>query len=345
MAYQKKDIHRFYDFTVDIFENSKYKIGTIKTLHKTRRFIGKFHMLSYVFMLIDIFYLPISAYRLKSQDFIFIREFNTLTFCFSAIFLFPIRKKILLNINHNFQRFEHRLLHRYCLKFISVLGFSFVFFEYDKFRFSLKSKVLSIPFLIKDINLPHLNKPRLTFGVVGSYRKEKQMEALLDSLLMTQKDLNNFDIVFACDNQQILDEFKEKNITLLNTSDFDDYNSALNSTDVLLFNYSEFDYKIRHSGVITDAISKGKIVISPDFPVFSEQLSTPVSVGVCFKNISSLNQSVKDAMNLYYADGLHDKFRQYFEFRTLYSISKELDFKLALLIKESSDIPQHSSNK
>jgi adenine deaminase len=109
------------------------------------------------------------------------------------------------------------------------------------------------------------------------------VEEILTSLLNLHNKKNNFEVLFACDDQKVLDANKKSNVTLIYTQSFEDYNAAINSVDILVFNYSELDYKIRHSGVITDSICRGKIVIAPDFPIFKGQLSTPERVGLILK--------------------------------------------------------------
>jgi hypothetical protein len=329
MFYVKKDNHKFYDFVESVFEKSLYDVGVIKTKDKTHHFQKQLSKLRFIFLIWDIFYIPFAAYKQKNKDFIFLREFISPLFCISAIFLFPLRKKMLLNVNHNFQRFEHRLIHRLSIKFIDFLGYSFFMFEYDKTPFNLRNKVISIPFLLNDIKVPTTKAIKPTIGIVGAYREEKKMEELLSTLLSIHKKSDDFDVVFACDNQAVLDIYLNEDITLINTLSFDNYNTAINSVDILIFNYNELDYKIRHSGVITDSIFKGKIVIAPDYPIFHSQLTTPERVGFNFKSLDSLNTNVVDAIEFYNLPNFQEKFIKYFEYRNLLSVSTRLDKELS----------------
>jgi glycosyltransferase involved in cell wall biosynthesis len=330
MFYEKKDKHKFYDFVEAIFEKSKYEIGVIKTKEKTLHFKGYLSKLRFLLLLWDVFYIPFAAYKLWNKDFIFLREFTSPLFCISGILLFPLRKKLLLNVNHNLQRFEHRILHRLSIKFIDFLGFSFFIFEYKKTPFNLQNQVVSIPFRLQDIKLPISKKTKPTIGIIGAFRKEKQMEKILNSLLTLNKKTNDFNVLFACDNQRVLDSYNSYNVSLLNTRCFDNYNAAINSVDILIFNYNELDYKIRHSGVLTDAIFRGKIVIAPDYPLFREQLSTPERIGFTFRNLDSLEESVNDAIDFYHSPNIQDVYSKYFEYRNLLSVSSKLNHQLIL---------------
>jgi glycosyltransferase involved in cell wall biosynthesis len=330
MFYEKKDAHKFYDFVESVFASSDYSIGVIKTRRFTMRFTGYLRKVRFLVSLWDVFYIPFAAYKLLKNDFIFLREFVSPLFCISALILFPIRKKMLLNVNHNFQRFEHRIIHRLSIKFIDFLGYSFFIFEYDHTPFNLKNNVISIPFQLQDIKLPKADKAQPTIGIVGAFRKEKNMEEILASLLKLNTQKNIFEVLFACDDQKVLDAYKNCNVTLINTNSFENYNAAINSVDILVFNYSEFDYKIRHSGVITDSICRGKIVVAPDFPIFQNQLSTPERVGFNFKNFDSLEKSLNDAIDLYYSANLQDRYNKYFEYRNLLAVSSKLNQQLAL---------------
>jgi hypothetical protein len=330
MFFEKKDTHKFYDFIEKIFEVSDYDIGVIKSKEKNIHFNRYLCKLNFLLKLWDVFYIPFVAYTLSKKDFIFVREFISPLFCVSALILFPLRKKLLLNVNHNFQRFEHRMIHRLAIKFIDYLGYSFFNFEYKNTPFNLQNKVVSIPFLLQNINLPIANKEQPIIGIIGAFRKEKQMEEILSDLLDLHNKKNNFDLLFACDDQIILDSFKNCNVSLINTLSFENYNMAINSVDILVFNYSELDYKFRHSGVITDSICKGKIVIAPDFPIFKKQLSTPVRVGFNFDNLDSLEKAVDDAIEFYYSANLQDKYIKYFEYRNLLVVSSKLNQQLAV---------------
>jgi len=329
MLNEKKDNHKFYDFVESIFERSDYEIGVIKTKRFTKGYSQK---LRFFMSLWDVFYVPFAAYKLSKKDFIFLREFISPLFCISAIILFPLRKKLLLNVNHNLQRFEHRIIHRLSIKFIDLLGYSFFVFEYNNTPFNLKHKIVSIPFLLQDIKLPIAEKEPPTIGIVGGFRKEKKMEEILAGLLTLNKENNNFNILFACDDQKVLDANQNNNVLLINTKSIENYNIAINSVDILVFNYSELDYKIRHSGVITDSISKGKIVIAPDFPIFQEQLSTPERVGFNFESLDYLEESINDAIDFYYSPDIRDKYKKYFEYRSLIAVSSKLNQQLILKI-------------
>lgn len=325
MFYIKKDNHKFYDFVESVFKNSVYSIGIIKTKDKTHHFKKMFSKLRFIFLIWDVFYIPYSAYRKSNNDFIFLREFISPLLCISAILMFPIRKKLLLNVNHNFQRYEHRLIHRLSIKFIDILGYSFFMFEYENTPFHLRNKIISIPFLLEDIKLPSGKKTIPTIGIVGAYREEKGMEELLRTLLKIHKKVGGFDMVFACDKQAILDVYQNDNITLINTLSFERYNDAINTVDILVFNYSELDYKIRHSGVITDSIFKGKIVIAPNYPVFQSQLSIPKRVGFNFDCLEGLDETVFDAIEFYKRKNLQKNFVQYFEYRSIEAVSAKLN--------------------
>mgnify|MGYP007047562783 CR=1 FL=1 len=178
MFIEKRDRHSFYDFVDDVFSESRFNIGVVKSREKLLRFTGPLRFFRIFLVLFDSFYIPWTAYALRAKDFIFVREFVSPAFCFSALIIYPIREKILLNVNHNFQRYEHRLIHRWAIDFLDSLGYTFFMFESQETYLALTNPVLSMPFVSRHTSLPEIGKTKPVIGVVGALRKEKQMEEI-----------------------------------------------------------------------------------------------------------------------------------------------------------------------
>lgn len=328
------DKHKFYNFIVGVFSSTGYDIYYLKTLssqYESKNCSILFKMLLLCF---DVFYIAFTCYRFNKKDFIFLREFNTVPFIFTALLLYPIRKKVLLNVNHNFQRANKSKLHLLSLVFFDYLGFRYFCFESDLSSLDLKHKPILIPFLMSgtEINISSVGvNPKI--GVVGAYRKEKGMELLLESLNTIRSDGFSLcdEFILGTDHKELLGHYQNKGWAVYDTTEYKYYTQALDSVDILIFNYLEDDYFYRHSGVITDAIAKGKIVIVPDYPYFSAQVNTPSAVGVTFQNLSMLSNALESACLLFSSREIMGNIHRYTDYRSLDSVSNKLALQLGEL--------------
>lgn len=316
------DVHKFYDFCDEIFPLLEKKVFILKTVSAKFKVENKF--LKFLFVFFDILYIPFSSYFKTQFDYVFLREFNTIPFLISSILLFPIRRKIILNVNHNFQKAYCSKLHLSIICFLDFLGYKFFLFEGNSTPFSLRRKLISIPFPIKRLNCTSLSETtneKLKIGFVGSYRDEKKIEELL-AKLDSLYEFFEFIPILGTDNSELLRRYADKGWVTFDTSGYESYCYAIELVDVLVFNYDYKSYYYRHSGVLTDAVKKKKIVIAPNYPYFERQLTTPNSVGLLYNNLNGISNCLKN-VNLFEPD-----FESYFEFRSYNNIVKVLNEQL-----------------
>lgn len=325
-----KDLHKFYDFCPAIFSSANLNISVIKTL--ASRYHSNYKLIKYFILIADIFYLATMTVKCRKSDFIFFREFNTISFLILAAFIFPFKKRILLNVNHNFQRCKTSRTHQQIIGFLDKIGFVFFCFEDNSSPIALNNHVITIPFpIINDdlaVTASSISREKINVGVVGAIRKEKNIPILLEAL--TQQCSDDYNLILGCDDNELLACYRDRGWTVYNTLDYDDYLKAMNVSDILVFNYSKDDYFYRHSGVLTDGIINKKIVIAPAYPYFSKQLKSPVTIGLTFKKLDDVRLSIDLASEMSFTnDILHEKYREY---RSVKSVSNMLNNELESLL-------------
>lgn len=329
----KKDKHKFYDFLEDLLPISKFRFTTIKTCASRVSFTGIAKPLNYCVLFFDMFYIVAICWRDRQSDFIFLREFNTLSFLFTSFFILPTRKKILLNVNHNFQRCMTSKIHKWVIIWLDFVGYRFFCFEGDVAPVRLNNKIVSIPFPVVDI-IPQLEtrcdlNEKITLGVVGGFRDEKCIPELLELLLIIPH--KGFSFILGCDNLNLLEKYKNLGWTVYDTSMDEKYSEAMMKSDVLLFNYSASAYYYRHSGVLTDCLKAGKFVIAPSYPYFIQQLNTPISIGLTFDGEGEFSLCLNKVKDLVKSD-FNKLYSKYFQFRQVENVRDLLDQQLELLL-------------
>lgn len=317
-----RDVHKFYDFCIPIFEKTKNSVCFIKTLSAVNGTNNRFF--NYFLLFLDIFYIPIFSYLNYRKKYFFIREFNTVSFVFSALIMLPFRRRVILNVNHNFQKATTSKLKFYALKFIDFLGYRYFCFEANVSPIALNLPVLSVPFIISKKNSQPKSKAfsKLKVGFVGSYRKEKKIE---DILLELDKIYSDIDItpILGTDSSELLLDYEKRGWTTYNTSDYKMYEKAMNEIDILILNYNQDDYYYRHSGVLTDAIANEKFVIIPNYPYFKTQISSPCRVGLTYKTLNEINALIIEAQEMIKNDEVD--YSKYCKVRSEESIVKAFD--------------------
>lgn len=304
----ERDKHRFYNFLDDLCERSRFELIVVKTL-------GSRFEPSFIFVLFDLIYIPYICYKniFNGKELIIIREFNTVPFFFTSILLFPLRNKVILNVNHNFQRCVYSHIHAKLIKLFDRLGYKYLCFEGCDCPVELNNSVLSIPFPMNSISTKDFTNSPLCIGFVGSYRKEKNIESLLFAI---EKFTNKYTLVLGTDNSELLQQYHSKGWDVYDTSTNENYEKCLDKLDVLLINYDLQSYFYRHSGVITDLVSKGKLVIIPNYNFFSKQVNTPIQIGVTFNSLdqieNAINFGVDNILPTY-----TERLKTYYEYREI----------------------------
>lgn len=332
MIFIKNDKHKFYNFINEIFSKSVYDFFILKTLASQFEVkYGKFFF-KHTLMLLDVFYITYFCYKNSNKSFIFMREFNTISFLINSVLLFPIRKKILINVNHNFQRACSSKLHAFIIKFLDFMGFIFFCFEDSSLCFKLKHHIIEIPFLVENnLTKNEINAKAITIGVVGSVRPEKNIEELLIKLDDIKCHFPEVVFLLGSDDSKLNHEYELKGWTVLDTKSYDNYIRAIDGSDILVFNYDANAYRYRHSGVITDAIINNKMVIVPEYPYFVKQINSPVEVGVSFSSLDVLDDAIEKAFKLANSSNRMFTHNCYCEHRSLNRIVSSLDRQLGAI--------------
>lgn len=315
-----RDKHKFYDFMNEMVNDSNFNISILKTLSSRND--------NKIYLLWDIFYIIIVCYRgifFRKKDFIILREFNTIPFLISSLFLFPISKYIILNVNHNFQKASKSLIHKAALKFFDLLGFSYLCFEGSVAPFRLTRNIISVPFPMNKMESITEIKDIISIGFIGSYREEKKIEPLLISL---NKVKEHYKLVLGTDRDSLLDQYEKEGWQVYNTTNYTDYLKAINKIDVLVVNYNKDDYNFRHSGVITDFISKGKLVIVPNFKYFSDQILTPCRIGGLFDELEDLPSMITKNIDFLLSERASN-IQEYINYRRYASVTHMMDEQLS----------------
>ncbi|WP_188007794.1 hypothetical protein [Photobacterium damselae] len=316
-----KDKHRFYDFFDKILSISKFNISIIKTLSARNE--------SNIYLLFDIFYVVANCYRdffFRKKDFIILREFNTIPFLISAIFLIPVSKYIILNVNHNFQKASKSRIHSFAIHCFDFFGFTYLCFEGEFNLLKFKREIISIPFPMEPLISTHSKSKcdLISIGFIGSYREEKNIESLLEVLNL----IKGCELILGTDKVSLLEEYKGKGWTVYNTTDYQNYLKAINGIDILIVNYSKDSYNFRHSGVITDFIYQGKLVIVPKFEFFSAQILTPCRVGELFESLDEIPFIIENKLDelILYREG---NIKKYIEYRSYNLVTQSFDYQLS----------------
>ncbi|MGL4338289.1 MAG: hypothetical protein ACRCST_15500 [Turicibacter sp.] len=324
----ERDKHRFYNFLDDLCKRSRFELIVVKTL-------GSRFEPSFIFVLFDLIYIPYICYKniFNGKELIIIREFNTIPFFISALFLWPISKRIVLNVNHNFQKALISRVHYWLLILYDALGFRYLCFECEKSPIPFKNTMLTIPFPIEGLGERHFTKTnsdscQARIGFAGSYRTEKKIEELLIALQPLKA--MNYELVLATDNESLLQEYHSKGWMVFNTSDTENYLKSIEYINILVLNYDVKNYYCRHSGVLTDFIAKGKVVIAPNYLIFRRQLLEPCQVGLLFDDLTLLPKLVHSNMGeLLCTFDINRK--MYINSRRFASVVQQLDEQLSCL--------------
>jgi hypothetical protein len=211
----------------------------------------------------------------------FIREFSTVPTWFCIKVLRIPAEKFTLLVNHNFQWALGRRWNRMAFRDLQKMGVRYLFFEFVP-EAALATigmtaeRCMAIPMPIKTLNA----KPdsfEFTVGLIGRWTSEskravkkilhsKGMERLLigaSNIREAERDWGD------CSDQ----------IWFQDTTDFEDFDKAIQSCRIIYFPYAEELYRYRASGLLTDAVRNQVPVLVPDYPMLRHQVETPVKIG------------------------------------------------------------------
>jgi hypothetical protein len=240
-------------------------------------------------------------FKNRRKDLIIVREFLNLPLAFSWPFFFWFRKKLLFVMNHNLQKAHTNKVDAIFLRILFKLGMRPLFLESDSGLDELGVVLLKNCYLILPIPIPKSsckskNDNRFTVGIIGDNRKEKKISCLAE-LLYEVCDRNGMTLLLGSTDQSLLDEWRGRGVTTINTLDPINYELAFSLSDAIVLNYDREAYYYRSSGVICDAIAANTVVVCPDYPILNDQITRFGRAGISFsseEDIESILLAIKD---------------------------------------------------
>ncbi len=179
--------------------------------------------------------------------------------------------------------------------------------EYKKLT-NLNISLLPIPHTFKHTDFVNFeftkNNNSIIFTSLGSARKNKGFDILIDSILLLSKKSNfeNYQFILQsnCSSGEtivqskidLINSYTFSNVTLINRElKENEYYSLLNISDVILIPYDMGIYHANTSGIFTEALSFGKPVIVTKNTWMSDNLS--FGSGYTFENRDALDLALK----------------------------------------------------
>jgi hypothetical protein len=136
------------------------------------------------------------------------------------------------------------------------------------------------------------SKSVLRIGIVGIIRPDKPIMPIIKILENYTSDVIAIEAFIGTPFWQVPDELKQSSIKLIDTTSSEQYNSFIQSLDIVINYYDKDNFYYRSSGVLNDAVSGGCFVIVPNYPLFKEQISNPVKVGETYENVDDIKNAI-----------------------------------------------------
>jgi len=241
------------------------------------------------------------------RRFILVREFSNIPMFLTGLLVLPLRKKLLLTVNHNLQWAVRSRLERAAFRLLDWLGFRFVFFEtmdLDAVQVLKVNKkrhwVIPLPVTDNLETRPETeNRAPHTVGIIGHYRSEKGIDSVLDVILESNP---NYRLILGIPNMVFFRKNSRygKNVSgfeLRDTSSPDVYRATLKACDIIVLCYTPEGYMYRPSGIVADAASCGTAVLSPCYPVLKHQVSYPAAIGSVYSKKEEIPQCIQQMLD------------------------------------------------
>ena len=240
-----------------------------------------------------------------SRQYVVVREFwNIPLLCF-AILIFPLRGRVLFNVNHNLSCLPYHFPRSISL--LGFLGFRFILFDGQAaaqyFPRSVRNAFVFPLFPCsprgdQEIVASSIVKPKPVVAIVGDLRPEKgdptQISEVLSSLALAAR----WDIRLGYRHQAHMLARLPATIRLVDTDSRSKYFELLSAADVIVVFAERGSYFCRHSGTVMDAIACGAVPLVPELPVLVSQISNPVLVGVTYQTFKELEEGISRAIAL-----------------------------------------------
>ncbi|HEY9446183.1 MAG TPA: hypothetical protein VIQ62_03840 [Burkholderiales bacterium] len=271
---------------------------------------------------------------IASGQVVIVREFTNWLFIFIAPIVFPLRRRVILNINDNL---APRLsgLSKACFGVLRRMGFPILLLDGDEVRRDLCERVGDMTLLTPYFAVPDRRSERRTrsdpakafiVGFVGYFRHDKGGLEALGAAVRGLKAEPGITIALGYWNRGQVDALPPEvraSVVLRDTFLYSDYLDYLRSCHVIIVLAAREFYELRHSGVLVDSISCGTLTLCPSYPLLRYQVLHPVPVGATYATLEELPQRVRALRQD--ADRLEQNFDTYFRARSPRAVSEQLE--------------------
>ncbi|MDA0256498.1 MAG: hypothetical protein O3C25_01970 [Chloroflexi bacterium] len=246
-------------------------------------------------------------WRSRSADLLLVREFLTVPLLLVWPLIWPIRARVVALVTFNVQEAHRRPLERAALRLLvrggcrlACLESSAGFAELGLPAGDGRPLVLPVPVdatIVVEPARDPVAEP--VIGVVGTARAEKGFEELIATLerLRGEGQLRA-SVLLGCPDPEVRERWSARGLAVADTTSRVDYLATLDRCDVVVLNFVRDRYFYRTSGVAADALARGAVVVSPDYPVLRHQLTSPVRVGTFYADITGLPDAIDEALAL-----------------------------------------------
>lgn len=262
-----------------------------------------------------------------------IREFLTVPLFAVAPFLWPKRKSLWLFCQHNIGLSVNNRLHRSMMRLLYAAGFNFLVYDtvdvFNPIAPPRPGRVLAVPFPVPAIarpDAPARPPGQITIGFVGAFRPEKSPEwaiRRIADLIAAGKLPSHVRLLIGNDKADFLAQWSHAAKTV-NTRSYGDFLATLSQCDIVVLPYDEQVYQYRCSGVFSEAVALGCLIVAPDIPGLREQIHLPRPVGACYAGREALEQAVLRAIAMAGDPALPDAFSAQRRHRSLEGITQAM---------------------
>jgi hypothetical protein len=228
-----------------------------------------------------------------------VREFNNSLFLLLLPLILPLRKRLILNINDNLAA-DMRRLSRVSFAILRNLGFRVLLLDGEAVTEDLQRqhpgmRLLAPYFAVSDRRRQQrLERNEFVVGFVGYFRRDKGgIEALAQAIREVRKVEGVIVALGYWNREQIeaLPADVKGAARLRDTMDPTDYSEFLYSCDAVVILASEA-YRMRHSGILVDTLSRGTLAICPSLPLLGYQVLQPAPVGATYSTLAELPEAI-----------------------------------------------------
>jgi glycosyltransferase involved in cell wall biosynthesis len=238
--------------------------------------------------------------RNRRRSGVLVRDFSNIPL--DAVF--PLIKwmklKMFFLVNHNLQWTLGNDRERIAFCRLGHRGCRFLFLEHvpTQLLSDYGIDISSCRSLPMPISISTLRRDRRggvkTVGVIGQYRPEKGIDALLEQLEPLAKV---YRIMLALPNiGTFINQSRygsDEWFTLVDSSSSEDYMRIISECDVVTMNHPVEGYEYRASGLIADAAAADVPVVVRNLSMLKHQISEPVCIGECFNKLLELPSCIE----------------------------------------------------